>query len=32
LTAEEKSAWWKNAIEKMEGRLGKDKAIQIMKD
>lgn len=32
LTAEEKSAWWKNAIEKMEGRLGKDKAIQIMKE
>lgn len=27
----EKSDWWKNAVSKMEHRLGKDKAVQIMR-
>lgn len=29
---EEKSAWWKNAIEKTERYLGVEKAVQIMKE
>jgi len=31
LNAKEKSAWWKNAVEKMESRLGQEKAVQVMK-
>lgn len=30
MNAEEKSAWWKKAIEKTETRLGQKKAVQVM--
>lgn len=31
LNKEEKSAWWKKSVEKMEQHFGKDKAVQIMR-
>lgn len=31
LNEEEKSAWWKKSVEKMERHFGKDKAVQIMR-
>lgn len=31
LKDDEKSAWWKNTIEKMENKLGIEKAIHVMK-